>query len=110
MIACGGIENARVLLLSNQQRSSGVGNHSDLVGTSFKNTFGTPAVTSSLEPAILGSDITLVNGLMVISGCGLIWRCQVIKCESYKFRNFERRFDGICRASSRRRDKKENFY
>ena len=70
VIACGGIENARVLLLSNQQRSSGVGNHSDLVGRFFKNTFGTPTVTSSLEPAILGSDITSVNGPMVISGSG----------------------------------------
>jgi len=36
VIACGGIENARVLLLSNQQRSSGVGNHSDLVGRFFQ--------------------------------------------------------------------------
>ena len=35
-IACGGVENARVLLLSNQQRSSGIGNHSDLVGRFFQ--------------------------------------------------------------------------
>ena len=36
VIACGGIENARVLLLSNQQRSSGIGNHNDLVGRFFQ--------------------------------------------------------------------------
>ena len=36
VIACGAIENARVLLFSNQQRSSGVGNHSDLVGRFFQ--------------------------------------------------------------------------
>src|SRR5208282_6264542 len=36
VIACGAIENARVLLLSNQQRSSGIGNHSDLVGRFFQ--------------------------------------------------------------------------
>ena len=36
VIACGAIENARILLLSNQQRSSGIGNHSDLVGRFFQ--------------------------------------------------------------------------
>jgi choline dehydrogenase-like flavoprotein len=36
VIACGGIENARLLLLSNRQRSLGVGNHSDLVGRFFQ--------------------------------------------------------------------------
>ena len=36
VIACGGIENARVLLLSNRQRSSGIGNHSGLVGRFFQ--------------------------------------------------------------------------
>ena len=36
VIACGAIENARILLLSNKQRSSGIGNHSDLVGKFFQ--------------------------------------------------------------------------
>jgi choline dehydrogenase-like flavoprotein len=36
VIACGGIESARLLLLSSQQRSSGIGNHSDLVGRFFQ--------------------------------------------------------------------------
>ena len=36
VIACGAIENARILLMSNQQRSSGIGNHSDLVGRFFQ--------------------------------------------------------------------------
>ena len=36
VIACGAIENARILLLSNKQRSSGIGNHSDLVGRFFQ--------------------------------------------------------------------------
>ena len=36
VIACGGIENARLLLMSNRQRSSGIGNHSDLVGRFFQ--------------------------------------------------------------------------
>jgi choline dehydrogenase-like flavoprotein len=36
VIACGGIENARILLLSNRQRSTGIGNHSDLVGRFFQ--------------------------------------------------------------------------
>jgi choline dehydrogenase-like flavoprotein len=36
VIACGGIENARVLLISNRQRATGLGNHSDLVGRFFQ--------------------------------------------------------------------------
>jgi len=36
VVACGGIENARLLLMSNRQRSSGIGNHSDLVGRFFQ--------------------------------------------------------------------------
>ena len=36
VIACGAIENARLLLMSNHQRSSGIGNHSDLVGRFFQ--------------------------------------------------------------------------
>lgn len=35
VLACGGIENARVLLASNQQRAAGLGNHADLVGRFF---------------------------------------------------------------------------
>lgn len=35
-IACGAIENARLLLMSNRQRSLGIGNHSDLVGRFFQ--------------------------------------------------------------------------
>ena len=46
VIACGGIENARLLLMSNHQRTSGIGNHSDLVGRFFKNISGTQVVTS----------------------------------------------------------------
>ena len=36
VIACGAIENARILLLSHQQRASGIGNHSGLVGRFFQ--------------------------------------------------------------------------
>jgi choline dehydrogenase-like flavoprotein len=36
VIACGAIENARLLLMSNRQRASGIGNHSDLVGRFFQ--------------------------------------------------------------------------
>ena len=36
VVACGGIENPRVLLMSNRQRASGLGNHSDLVGRFFQ--------------------------------------------------------------------------
>jgi choline dehydrogenase-like flavoprotein len=36
VIASGGIENARLLLMSNRQRLSGIGNHSDLVGRFFQ--------------------------------------------------------------------------
>jgi choline dehydrogenase-like flavoprotein len=36
VIACGAIENARLLLMSNRQRHSGIGNHSDLVGRFFQ--------------------------------------------------------------------------
>jgi choline dehydrogenase-like flavoprotein len=36
VIASGAIENARLLLLSNGQRSAGIGNHSDLVGRFFQ--------------------------------------------------------------------------
>lgn len=36
VIACGAIENARLLLISNRQRSAGIGNHSDLVGRFFQ--------------------------------------------------------------------------
>ena len=35
IIACGGIENARLLLASNSQRPAGLGNHSDMVGRFF---------------------------------------------------------------------------
>ncbi len=35
VIACGGIENARLLLASNQQRPAGLGNHADAVGRFF---------------------------------------------------------------------------
>jgi choline dehydrogenase-like flavoprotein len=35
IVACGGIENARILLCSNRQRPAGLGNHSDLVGRFF---------------------------------------------------------------------------
>jgi choline dehydrogenase-like flavoprotein len=43
VIACGGIENARLLLLSNDVHTSGVGNTSDLVGRFFMDH---PAFTS----------------------------------------------------------------
>ena len=36
VVACGAIENARLLLMSNRQRTSGIGNHSDLVGRFFQ--------------------------------------------------------------------------
>jgi choline dehydrogenase-like flavoprotein len=36
VIACGAIENARLLLMSNRQRRAGIGNHSDLVGRFFQ--------------------------------------------------------------------------
>jgi choline dehydrogenase-like flavoprotein len=36
VIACGGVENARLLLLSNQTRAFGIGNHSGLVGRFFQ--------------------------------------------------------------------------
>ena len=36
VIACGGIESARLLLLSNRQRFSGIGNHNDSVGRFFQ--------------------------------------------------------------------------
>lgn len=35
VLACGGIENARLLLSATQQRPAGLGNHSDLVGRYF---------------------------------------------------------------------------
>lgn len=35
VLACGGIENARILLASNRQESGGVGNRNDLVGRFF---------------------------------------------------------------------------
>jgi choline dehydrogenase-like flavoprotein len=35
VLAAGGIENARLLLVSNQQRTEGLGNHNDLVGRYF---------------------------------------------------------------------------
>jgi choline dehydrogenase-like flavoprotein len=35
VLACGGIENARILLVSNKQRHGGLGNHEDLVGRYF---------------------------------------------------------------------------
>jgi hypothetical protein len=34
-MACGGIENARLLLLSNKQHKNGLGNENDLVGRFF---------------------------------------------------------------------------
>src|SRR6185436_5632259 len=36
VIACGAIENARLLLMSNEQRPAGLGNHNDLVGRFFQ--------------------------------------------------------------------------
>lgn len=35
VLACGGIENARVLLASNHQRPAGLGNHADMAGRFF---------------------------------------------------------------------------
>lgn len=35
VLACGGIENARVLLASNHQRPAGLGNHADMAGRYF---------------------------------------------------------------------------
>jgi choline dehydrogenase-like flavoprotein len=35
VLSCGGIENARLLLMSNRQRPAGIGNHSDAVGRYF---------------------------------------------------------------------------
>ncbi|SDQ22111.1 GMC family oxidoreductase [Pseudovibrio sp. Tun.PSC04-5.I4] len=35
VLACGGIENARILLATNKQRSAGLGNENDLVGRYF---------------------------------------------------------------------------
>ena len=35
ILACGGIENARVLLASNHQRPAGLGNHADMAGRFF---------------------------------------------------------------------------
>jgi choline dehydrogenase-like flavoprotein len=35
VVACGGIENPRILLCSNHQRAAGLGNHSDMVGRCF---------------------------------------------------------------------------
>ncbi len=43
VIACGAIENARLLLMSNRQRPTGIGNHSDLVGRFFQEHLSYPS-------------------------------------------------------------------
>lgn len=57
VLACGGIENARILLLSNKKEAKGVGNRHDLVGRFFmEHMRGRCAVMMSEDPRrILGS-------------------------------------------------------
>jgi choline dehydrogenase-like flavoprotein len=51
VLACGGIENARVLLACNRQRSTGLGNGEDLVGRYFMD-----------HPRLLSGKLTLKEG------------------------------------------------
>jgi choline dehydrogenase-like flavoprotein len=49
VLACGGIENARVLLLSNHNQPAGLGNQRDLVGRFFMDHSHVPCATARVE-------------------------------------------------------------
>jgi choline dehydrogenase-like flavoprotein len=51
VLACGGIENARLLLASDRQMPHGVGNQNDLVGRYFQEHLQTPCATVIPPPA-----------------------------------------------------------
>ncbi len=56
VIACGAVENARLLLNSDSQISSGIGNHSDLVGRCFMEHLNVPMGQFVGDAAFWGSD------------------------------------------------------
>jgi len=72
VIACGAIENARLLLMSNRQRVSGIGIIAILLVGSFKNIFGTQVATLCRMPGIPNSDSIYGNGRMATLVCGRI--------------------------------------
>ena len=50
VLACGGIENVRLLLVSDQQRTAGIGNDYDVVGRYFNEHLQAPCATVKLNP------------------------------------------------------------
>ena len=70
VLACGGMENARLLLASNDVMAAGVGNQNDLVGRFFADNpiprdVATLVVFAGDLPACYNNNITLTNGPIV---------------------------------------------
>ncbi|HEX4027955.1 MAG TPA: GMC family oxidoreductase, partial [Rhizomicrobium sp.] len=70
VLACGGMENARLLLASNDMIKPGVGNENDLVGRFFADNptprdVATLVVFSGALPAYYGSNTTVPNGVIL---------------------------------------------
>jgi choline dehydrogenase-like flavoprotein len=69
VIACGGIENARVLLNCNKQRSAGIGNENDLVGRYFMDHLNCEIGTVLFSDDDI--DLDLYNGMVEAAGTNL---------------------------------------
>ena len=70
VLACGGMENARLLLVSNDVVTPGVGNQNDLVGRFFADNptprdIATLVVFGGALPAYYGSNTTVANGTIL---------------------------------------------
>jgi choline dehydrogenase-like flavoprotein len=74
VVALGGIENARLLLACNGQRSAGLGNENDLVGRHFCEHFAVPAAVAVAgnDPdalsALFEADVGAEEGLLRVKG------------------------------------------
>lgn len=82
VLACGGIENARVLLASNSHYPNGLGNQRDLVGRFFQEHLEVPCATllvaDSRDPAVSYSRLSRLGGSFSLPGLSLAPKAQEV--------------------------------
>ena len=82
ILACGGIENARVLLASNSYYPNGLGNQRDLVGRFFQEHLEVPCATLSVrdsrDPIVSYSRLSRLGGSFGLPGLSLTPKAQEV--------------------------------
>ena len=80
VLACGGIENPRLLLASDSQHPSGLGNQRDLVGRYFQEHFEAPCATlvpsSGVSRASCYASLSKLGGSYCLPGLSLAAKAQ----------------------------------